>query len=164
MPLCPQKVTTLLSDFGLCLVSPTLVSSEEFAWCDLDSVWTIALPLATDDEGRFPSVKTALKHEYGPTHALSAISPSTFVLPTDADTRFRRILSTFPILEPVSLTADTIRPRAEQDTAREFDAGSEHEDEQEQISEAQRREEAARARRIASEPRWVLWTEGDSCI
>jgi len=162
--LVSQAATKLLADFGLCLASHELISVDESPWTDLDSAWAIALPFATDDKGRCPSARTALRHEYGSTHALSAISPSTFVLPADADTRFRRILSTFPILEPVSLTSDTIRPRAEQDTALQADDKGAHEGDKAQMSEAQRREAAARARRIASEPRWVLWTEGDSCI
>ncbi|GAA5907334.1 hypothetical protein JCM8208_007157 [Rhodotorula glutinis] len=164
-----KKVEELLADFGLCLASHELISTEDYSWADLQSSWAIALPLALDDKGRFPFVKTPLRHEWSPTHALADISPSTFVLPADAHLRFRRLLSTFPILEPVSHTSSTIRPRAPQGSAQapnvEIDRADEREQEEEDGQRRKRvREAAAQARRVASEPRWMLWTEGGSCI
>ena len=162
--LVSQAATKLLADFGLCLASHELISVDESPWTDLHSAWAVALPLASEKGSKFPSTIADIEHESSAAHALSAISPATFVLPADADTRFRRLLSTFPVLEPVSFATSTIGPPLERAKGLEPEPARKDE----QLSAAERRERkraaAQQARRAASEPRWMLWSRGGSCL
>lgn len=88
------------------------------------------------------------------------ISPAVFNLPPDANDRFRRLVSAFPVLAPISHLGDTMRTRAEARAASTRPQAKVTG----RLSQKERFEKATEERKAAGEPRWVLWGSGSLCI
>lgn len=135
-------------------------------WQDFDELSAVAIPLHSAPsrgpfilaDGRpqtFPQCEADTSHNYH-TPSGADLDPSTFILPADADLRFRRLIRRYR-LRVVDQVDNTIGPAIttgsgeyEPDSDPGIEAGSDsQEDEGAPMS--------------AQEPRWMLWTYGSSC-
>ncbi|GAA5854728.1 hypothetical protein JCM9279_007007 [Rhodotorula babjevae] len=141
-----KPVIDMLESFGLCLAS---------------------LVRDGDKTKAYPHASTEIPHESDATHKLYRISPSSFVLPADADSRFRRLLSSFPALVPTSHTTGTIRPPGPSSTVLEAPqdkAAGEERAAKKKLSKEERRERDAEKKRAARVPGWMLVATGSTCM
>ncbi|TNY23328.1 hypothetical protein DMC30DRAFT_414200 [Rhodotorula diobovata] len=123
----------------------------------------LAVALSFDSETgrrRYPTITASLPHDGTPGHTLMGISPAVFNLPPDANDRFRRLVSAFPVLAPISHLGDTMRTRAEARAASTRPQAKVTG----RLSQKERLEKATEERKAAGEPRWVLWGSGSLCI
>lgn len=169
-----QAVIELLESFGLCLASVDLISKREPSLFDFEAAWTIGIPLAHDgDKAKaYPHVETEIPHEADTSHKFYRISPSTFTLPANADSRFRRLLSSFPPLVPTSHSAGTIRPPSSSSSSSSLEAPQDKDagdkgTAKKELSKEERREKAkeeARDKKLAARvPGWMLMASGSTC-
>ncbi|BGP37394.1 hypothetical protein JCM10450v2_001303 [Rhodotorula kratochvilovae] len=128
----------VLCDFGLCVPDVELISTAEYAF------------------KKYPAPAVEILHEPGPVHIFTRISPSAFILPPDANRRFHRLLTTFPMLDPTTYATDTICPPSEHvDEADERGVRTE--------SAGRREIRLKEERKRAQVPGWMLWGQGSTC-
>ncbi|GAA5907330.1 hypothetical protein JCM8208_007156 [Rhodotorula glutinis] len=163
-----KVVVNMLQSFGLRLATVDVISKEESSFFDFAASWAISIPFMRDgDKAKaYPHVRGHIPHEGDSTHQLYRISPSTFDLPADASTRFRRLLSSFPSLVPTSYTSGTIRPLSSSSMvveAPQDNVADEKGTAKKKLSKEERLEREREKKRAAREPGWMLMASGSSC-
>lgn len=109
---CLQLAQHLLVDFRLCRPQQSLVSLTTDSYADIDSFLPIALPLRSSSTSHFPSAVAQARGEYDASHGLIKLDPTAMILPPDASSRFRRLLSLFRLItyDPTKATIQPLSP------------------------------------------------------
>jgi hypothetical protein len=123
----------------------------------------IALPLASTGSG-FPTIQAAGDHEWGPNSDVLNFTPETFVIPADANARFRRLVSTYR-LQAVDRTKgsglapnDPRLPLDEPTPPATNTKGNKAEDKSATTKKKAEVKKKAPKLFAKAEPRWMLWS------
>lgn len=144
-----QAIDIFLGDYALCKphVRPVLTAADDSC--------AIALQLSSRRSRPTPQVRVEPgvfgADSRNPSELLE-ISPTIFALPADAHVRFRRLLKTFPTLEPTSSADKSIRSSSEQVKATMTDDLGDGRGAQ--LIRAHRR--VREREKAAREPKWLL--------
>ncbi|GAA6053665.1 hypothetical protein JCM3770_001686 [Rhodotorula araucariae] len=151
-------IDRMLEDHGLRLVADRLQTTEDMASFDHNAALAIGLPLASTSNSRLPPVAaTEIFHGQEPRESQDVVRfpAEVFNLPSDASSRFARLLATFP-LETVDPSSQVAAPPSQAKT-------------QPAVEEKQPDMQVPFGRRLlewtqrAGTPSWLLWSYSEMC-
>ena len=138
-------------------------------WQDFDELSAVAIPLrsapsrlprdlAGNPLPQFPQCQSKIDHDHDmPASTVIDLDPSNFILPPDADLRFRRLVRSYR-LHVVGQIGNKVEPAATEGASKNngshglgIEASGDSEDNE-------------MALMSAYKPRWMLWTHCDACF
>ncbi|ORY54373.1 hypothetical protein BCR35DRAFT_335801 [Leucosporidium creatinivorum] len=104
-----ERMAALLAGFGLRVASKSTLCTNAEQSPRFDELSGLALPLQSSSESHNPAVDVNLRGDQHERHesAVLELSPTAIALPSNAELRFRRLISTYQ-LEPEDPTSSTI--------------------------------------------------------